>query len=358
MAGQIIYLLVGLGLLVVGAQRLVLGASALALRAGLTPLVVGLTVVAYGTSAPEMAVSVKAASTGQVDLAIGNIVGSNIFNVLFILGASALISPLIVSKQLIRLDVPIMIGVSLLMLLFAQNGRIEIWESTALLIGLISYTLFLIHLARKEITSSSLEEKKDADQARKRSLGSSVFWIALGLGLLVFGSRLLVDAAITIASHLGISEVVVGLTIVAAGTSLPEVATSIMATLKGERDIAVGNVVGSNIFNILAVGGVSGLMSGQGLPVSTGVLHFDIPVMTAVAVACLPIFFTGHLIARWEGFVFLGYYVAYTAFLVMTATNHPMIGTFTDAMIWFVLPLTLITLFVFVTRSLRKRAAA
>lgn len=358
MVVQIIYLLVGLGLLVIGAQRLVMGASTLALRAGLTPLVVGLTVVAYGTSAPEMAVSVKAASTGQVDLAIGNIVGSNIFNVLFILGASALISPLIVSKQLIRLDVPIMIGVSILMLLFAQNGQIEIWESALLLIGLCSYTWFLIRLARKETAGSSIEEKKDAEQAKKRSLGGSVFWIALGLGLLVFGSRLLVDAAITIAGQLGVSEVVVGLTIVAAGTSLPEVATSIMATLKGERDIAVGNVVGSNIFNILAVGGVSGLVSGTGLPVSTGVLHFDIPVMTAVALACLPIFFTGHLIARWEGFVFLGYYVAYTAYLVMTATNHPMIGTFTDAMVWFVIPLTLITLIVFATRSFRKRAIA
>ncbi len=348
---QGLYLFVGLALLVYGAHRLVLGASALAYRAGLTPLVVGLTIVAYGTSAPEMAVSVKAAWSGQVDLAMGNIVGSNIFNVLFILGVSALISPLIVSRQLIRLDVPIMIGVSALLYFFSLDGHLALWESAALLGGAIAYTVFLIRMARREATPESAEQKAEAKEAAGASGLASVASILVGLALLVFGSRLMVDAAVSIASALGVSSVVIGLTIVAAGTSLPEVATSVMAAIKGERDIAVGNVVGSNIFNILAVGGASGLVSLKGLPVPEGIVHFDMPVMVATAVACLPIFFTGHLIARWEGFVFLAYYVAYTAYLVMTATQHASLAVYQDAMLGFVIPLTIVTLIVVLVRA-------
>jgi len=350
---QLLQMFFGLGLLVYGAKRLVGGASTLALKAGLSPLVVGLTVVAFGTSAPEMAVSVKSAWLGQSDLAVGNIVGSNIFNVLLILGISAMISPLLVSKQLIRLDVPLMVAASALFLVFSLDGKIVFWEAGVLTAGIASYTWLLLRLAKRERQSLPSSE---ISEATKGGLGAALVAVLLGLVLLVVGSRFLVDSAVAIATALGVSEVVIGLTIVAAGTSLPEVATSIMATIKGERDIAVGNVVGSNIFNLLAVGGISGLVSSGGLLVTPEVVGFDLPVMLATAVACLPIFFTGHQIARWEGFVFLAYYLFYIGFLVMTATGHAALETFANAMTWFIIPLTVLTISVVFVRAFRKQA--
>lgn len=349
---QLLQMFLGLGLLVYGANRLVGGASTLALKAGLSPLIVGLTVVAFGTSAPEMAISVKTAWLGQSDLAVGNIVGSNIFNVLFILGISAMISPLIVSKQLIRLDVPLMIASSILFMIFSLDGRIAIWEAGVLAAGIAAYTGFLMRLAKREKQNL---ESSELSEAAKGGLGMATVWVVLGLVLLVVGSHFLVNSAVAIATALGVSQVVIGLTIVAAGTSLPEVATSIMATIKGERDIAVGNVVGSNIFNVLAVGGISGLVSGSGLTVSPEIVSFDLPVMIATAVACLPIFFTGYTIARWEGFVFFAYYVLYISFLVMTATQHAALETFANAMTWFIIPLTTLTILVVLARAFKKQ---
>ncbi|MGL4611437.1 MAG: sodium:calcium antiporter, partial [Trueperaceae bacterium] len=177
-----------------------------------------------------------------------------------------------------------------------------------------------------------------------------------GLVLLVIGSNWLVDGAIFIAQSLGVSELVIGLTIVAAGTSLPEVATSVIASIRGQRDIAVGNVVGSNIFNILAVLGLSSLVSPDGINVAASALAFDIPVMIAVALACLPIFFTGRIIARWEGAVFLAYYVIYTVYLIFAANQNPALTTLNSALIWFVLPLTIITVFVVTVGSLRTQS--
>lgn len=349
---QLLQMFLGLGLLVYGAKRLVGGASTLALKAGLSPLIVGLTVVAFGTSAPEMAVSVKSAWLGQSDLAVGNIVGSNIFNVLFILGLSAMISPLLVSKQLIRLDVPLMVAASLLFVLFSLDGKIVFWEAGVLTAGILSYTWFLMRLAKKEKQNL---ESTELSEAAKGGLGIASISVVLGLVLLVVGSRFLVDSAVAIATALGVSQVVIGLTIVAAGTSLPEVATSIMATIKGERDIAVGNVVGSNLFNLLGVAGISGLVSGNGLTVSPEVVGFDVPVMLATAVACLPIFFTGHKIARWEGFVFFAYYIFYIGFLVLTATQHTALETFANAMTWFIIPLTTLTILVVFVQSYKKQ---
>jgi cation:H+ antiporter len=241
------------------------GASKLALSFGISPLVVGLTVVAFGTSAPEMAVSVQAALSGQVDIALGNVVGSNIFNVLFILGLSALIIPLLVARQLIRQEVPIMIGASLLLFALAWDGGISAAIDAALMFGLLlAYTVFLIWQSRRE--SKALAAEGTAETASGKSSwdnhwGVQVLLIAAGLALLVLGADWLVTAAITFAKQLGVSELVIGLTIVAAGTSMPEVATSIVAALRGERDIAVGNVVGSNTFNILCVLGLSGMLA-------------------------------------------------------------------------------------------------
>jgi cation:H+ antiporter len=356
---QILFFVLGLGALILGAELLVRGASKLALSFGISPLVVGLTVVAFGTSSPEMAVSVQSAWSGQVDLALGNVVGSNIFNVLFILGVSALIVPLIVAQQLVRQEVPIMIGVSLLLLLLALDGGLSRLDGALLFGLLVAYTAFVIVQSRKENKAVEQEYAQEFGEATKSAWDShwaaQIGLIAAGLVLLVLGSNWLVEAAVTFAKYLGVSELVIGLTIVAAGTSLPEVATSILAAIRGERDIAVGNVVGSNTFNILGVLGVSGLVAPAALSVPPSMLAFDIPVMIAVALACLPIFFTGNLIARWEGALFLGFYVAYTAYLILAAQSHDALGTYGFVMSSVVLPLTALTLAVVAVREWRVR---
>jgi cation:H+ antiporter len=310
--------------------------------------VIGLTVVAFGTSSPEMAISVSSAWKGEADIAVGNVVGSNIFNVLFILGLSALITPLVVSKQLVKLDVPLMIGVSVLAFLLSMDGRIAFWEGAILFVGVIGYTILAIRMGKA--SGETGEAVEGADRT-----GMNLGLIAVGLVLLVLGSQWLVSAAITIATAMGVSELVIGLTIVAAGTSMPEVATSVTAAIRGQRDIAVGNVVGSNIFNILAVLGLTAMVAPGGLPVSQAALNFDYPVMMAVAVACLPIFFVGYTIQRWEGALFLGYYVAYTVYLVFAATEHDALPVFSQAMMWFVVPLTVITLLIVLARELKAR---
>lgn len=354
----IAFLILGLVVLVVGAEALVRGASRLAAMVGIPSLVIGLTIVAFGTSAPELAVSVSSSLSGQSDLALGNVVGSNIFNVLFILGLSAVIAPLVVAQQLVRLDVPIMIGVSVLLLLLALDGNIGRLEGALLFAGIIGYTVFQIVQGLREKNAAVKEEYEEefgppVVQNKARAWAVNLLLIAVGLVLLVLGARWLVNSAVTIAESLGVSQLIIGLTIVAAGTSLPEVATSVIATIRGERDIAVGNVVGSNIFNILSVLGLSTVVSSGGVMVAPEAIQFDIPVMIAVALACLPIFFTGNLIARWEGLLFLGYYGAYTAYLVLFATRSPTLEAFNTAMIWFVLPLTLVTLGVGLWRSRR-----
>ncbi len=346
-----LYLIAGLILLIVGAEVLVKGASRIAASVGISPLMVGLTVVAFGTSSPEMAVSVSSALKGQADLAVGNVVGSNIFNVLFILGLSALIAPLIVSRQLVRIDVPIMIGVSIIALLMALDGRIALWEGVLLFAGIIIYIVLLIRIGKSSEGTTSEGEQIEAS----KHWAIDILFIAIGLALLILGSRWLVSSAVEIAQSLGVSELIIGLTIIAAGTSMPEVATSLIAAIRGQRDIAVGNVVGSNIFNLLAVLGLTAIVAPGGVPVSDAAIYFDFPVMTAVALACLPIFFTGHLISRWEGAVFLGYYVAYTAYLIFDATGHDAQPAFGNIMLWFVIPLTVITLLIYVVRTLRNK---
>lgn len=340
-----ITLIAGLALLIYGADVLVKGASRIAAGFGVSPLIIGLTVVAFGTSAPEMAISVSSALKGEAEIAVGNVVGSNIFNVLFILGVSALITPLVVSKQLVKTDVPIMIGVSILAYLFSFDGSISFFEGVVLFAGILTYIAILVRIGRE-----SGEPGETVEQSKHWSV--DVALIVAGLGLLILGSRWLVSSAITIAEALGVSELVIGLTIVAAGTSLPEVATSIIAAMRGQRDIAVGNVVGSNIFNILAVLGLTAMVAPGALPVSAAAINFDFPVMLAVAAACLPIFFIGYTIQRWEGALFLGYYVAYTAYLILAATEHDALPAYSNAMMYFVVPLTVITLGIVLFREL------
>ena len=353
-----VYLIAGLVLLVAGAEVLVRGAAKLAAQFGIPPLIIGLTVVAFGTSAPETAVSVQSAFNGSGDLAIGNVIGSNIANVLLILGMTALIAPLIVSRQLIRLDVPIMIGASLLTFGLAWDGSLSRLDGALLFAGVLTYTGFLIYSARKDKGNDDDEFAKEfgLDEAPKPyAWVINLGLIIAGLVLLVAGSNFLVEGAVTLARALGISELVIGLTVVAIGTSLPELATSILAAIKGERDIAVGNIVGSNIFNLLCVLGLASLVSPAAISVSPNALAFDFPVMIAVAVACLPIFFTGYRINRWEGLLFLAYYVAYTLYLILSSTGRPFADVMGEAMLGYVLPLTAVTLVVIAARAWRKQ---
>ena len=345
----------GVMFLVIGASLLVRGASKLALSFGISPLVVGLTIVAFGTSAPEVAVSVGAALDGKTDIAVGNVVGSNIFNVLFILGVSALIVPLVVNVQLIRQEVPIMVGASLLLLALGLDGRISMLDGGFLMLLLVAYTVFLVVQSRRETQAANDYYARENQPAQAGAwdskLPAQLALIAAGLAALVFGSEWLVTASIAFAKALGVSDLVIGLTIVAAGTSMPEVATSITAAIKGERDIAVGNVVGSNTFNILGCLGIAGLVSGDsGLAMAPSLLSFDIWVMLAVALACLPVFLTGREIARWEGAVFLGFYAAYVAYLILAAQQHDALGAFSTAMLSFVIPMVVLALVVSVIR--------
>ncbi|WP_290886493.1 calcium/sodium antiporter [Arenimonas sp.] len=354
----LILFLAGLALLIFGADLLVRGASRLSLSLGIAPLVVGLTVVAFGTSAPELAVSVKGALDGQTDIALGNVVGSNILNVLLILGLSALLAPLVVDRQLIRQEVPILIGLSALVGWMAMDLRISFAEGGVLVALLVAYTLLLYFQGRSAPAEEMADELLPAAPGLMAKTPVQLLMVAIGLGMLVLGSQWLVDSATVFATALGVSELVIGLTIVSLGTSMPEVATSVVAALRGEREIAVGNVMGSNIFNLVCVLGISSMVSGTGLTVPPALLAFDLPVMIAVAVALLPVLFTGHRIARWEGGVFLGYYVAYTVYLVLYAQEHDALDEYSLVMRTVVIPLTVITLGVVAVRELRHRRRA
>jgi cation:H+ antiporter len=348
----------GLTLLIVGGELLVRGASQLAATMRISPLVIGLTVVAFGTSSPELAVSVQSALGGNADIALGNVVGSNIFNILFILGLSALIVPLRVSAQLIRLDVPVMVAASALVLIFALDGRIGRIDGVLLFGGLVTYTYWCITRGRRESDEVQAEFKREISQP-KAGLAATVVQLGLigsGLILLGVGTKGLVGGAVTVAIHLQVSQLIIGLTIVSVGTSLPEVVTSIMAAWRGERDIAVGNVVGSNLFNVLGVLGLSSIISPSGIGVSSTALYFDIPVMIAAAVACLPIFFTGNVIARWEGGLFFFYYLVYTTHLLLEAIRYESHRTVLEGMVVFVIPLTILTLLITVYRTARRQA--
>jgi len=350
-------LIAGLVILVGGAEILVKGATKIAAALGITPLVIGLTVVAFGTSSPELAVGIVSSVSGNPDIAVGNVIGSNIFNILFVLGLVSLVVPLIVQQQLIRLDVPVMIALSLLMLLFSIDGKIILLEGILLITMGLVYTVFVIQLSRREKSATILkeygEEYGEVNKPEKGKAWFSVLLVVVGLGMLVTGSDWMVEGAVHMARVFGVSDLVIGLTIVAAGTSLPEVATSLVAALRGERDIAVGNAVGSSIFNIVFILGITACI-GNGLDVAPRASHFDIPVMIAVSVSCLPIFFTGRRLDRWEGVLFLFYYFAYATYLVLASQKDESIDIFTKAMIWFTIPLTVLTLIIVTIREIAK----
>lgn len=343
-------LLGGLALLLGGGEVLVRGGSGLARGFGLSPLVVGLTVVSFATSAPELAVTLDAAVSGTPGLAVGNVVGSNIANVLLVLGLSALILPLAVRSSLVRRDVPVMLALSALLLVLALDGGVSRLDGLLLVVLLVGYVVWSVAGGRRAgpagpPAGDGEHDRRDAAGGR-RTAGAMLrdgALVAVGVAALVLGADWLVGAATEVAGALGLSDMVIGLTVVAVGTSLPELATSVIAAVRGERDMAVGNVVGSNIFNIGAVMGLSAAVAPGGVPVEPSAVRFDLPVMVAVALLLLPIVFTGFTVARWEAVVFVGYYGAYVAFLLLDATTHDALPAFSAVMLGFVVPLTVLT---------------
>lgn len=357
----LIFFVMGLIVLVVGAEVMVRGASRLAAAFGVSSLVIGLTVVAFGTSAPELAVSLQSALNGQADLALGNVIGSNIANILLILGIAALTAPLLVASQLVRFDVPLMIGASAMIYFMGLDGRLNRWDGLVLFLSVVAYTAWLLRQSRREGKTVQDEFEDAYEDGSESGWYASILNLGLiigGLFMLVVGAQWLVDSAVAMARWWGLSELIIGLTVVAMGTSLPEIATSVVAVIRGERDIAVGNAIGSNIFNLLSVLGITSLFAPDGINISAAVLAFDLPVMIAIAIACLPIFYTGNLVARWEGALFLGYYVVYLAYLVFGATNHDSLPLFSSVMALFVLPLTLLGISFSVWRDARNRRFA
>lgn len=353
MAATIFFFLAGLAVLILGADLLVRGASRLAAAFGVSPLVIGLTIVAAGTASPEIAVSLKAAINGQGSLTLGNVLGSNIFNILFILGITAIVAPIVIAEQLIRKDAPIMLGVSLLTLGLAFDGNLGWRDGGILLLGLVVYMVFALRQSTREsrdVQKEYADEFAEKQPRTTRNMLINILFIIVGLGLLVLGSNWLVDSAVVIAKALGVSELVIGLTIVAVGTSLPEVATSVIAALKGESDIAVGNAVGSNIFNLLGVLGLGALLAPGGISVAEQVLRLDFPVMVFVALVCLPVFYIDNRISRTEGGLLLGYYVLYVTYVLLQASNNsalPTVGLFVAIFA----PISFVALVVFAIRS-------
>jgi cation:H+ antiporter len=350
----LLYFLIGLAFLIIGAELLVRGASKIAGALGISPLIIGLTVVALGTSSPELAISISSSLSGQADVALGNVIGSNIFNVLFILGLSAIIIPLTVSQQLIRFDVPLLIVLSIAVLGLSIDLILSPIDGLILVIVLIGYITTLAWFSLRDRPSPTAKGEDQAPESHQKQMANG--WlhgilVIIGLAMLIFGSRWFVDSTVQFAGYLGVSELVISLTVVAAGTSMPEVVTSVIAAFRGERDIAVGNVVGSNIFNILAVLGITTVISPSGIAVSEAIIGFDLPLMIAVAIACLPIFFTKGTINRWEGALFLGYYLAYTIYLILNATQHDLLPLFSTTMLYFIMPLTMVTIVVVVIQE-------
>jgi cation:H+ antiporter len=361
---------VGVVALVVGAEWLVRGASHLATAVGISPLVVGLTVVSFGTSSPELAVNIQASYAGQADIAIGNIVGSNISNLLLVLGLSATLGPLLVARQLLRIDMPVFIGASFMMLLMALDGAISRLDGVLLFAGVISYITWLVWQSRREeAAKNAAEQEENNDEAAEAEemrtlpppfsrvpLLAKFTWlydlglIAVGGAMLVFGGHWIVEGAVAFATLFGLSELVIGLTIVAVGTSLPELATSAIASLRGQRDIAVGNAIGSNIFNILLVLGLASLVSPTGIEVSSFAISEDIPVMIAVAILCFPLLYTGQLIERWEGLLLFGYFILYTVYLVLRSLESPIFPVFMFGVLVVVL-ITFVLIFIQVVRA-------
>lgn len=346
---NLLQLLCGLVLLVAGAELLVRCAIRITANLKIRPLLIGLTVVALGSSAPQMTVSLQAALNDTADIAVGSVIGSNIFNILVTLGLSALIIPLRVSRQLVRLDIPLMILASALVFALTLNKELDRLDGVILLTGLVIYLGLLLRQSRH-----SGHHHVSPDQPRT-SWPYNILLMLSALVMLGVAGHLLLDAAVELATELGLSERIIGLTIIAISTSLPELATSLIAAFRGQREIAVGNVIGSNLFNLLGVLGITALVAPVPLSVSPNALAFDLPVMLGVAVLCLPVFYAGYRVTRLEGVLFLGLYLAYGLHVVSFTTGMPLAGKLEHLMLFYILPALLVFVLFTTLRAWRRQ---
>ncbi|WKG01740.1 calcium/sodium antiporter [Mycolicibacterium sp. HK-90] len=325
MAGSVGWFVVGLIALAIGAEVMVRGGAQVASRLGISPILIGLTVVSIGTSLPELAVGVTAANEGSGELAVGNIAGTNVVNILFILGLSALIRPLAIKQRTLRFDLPVMAGAAVLLWVLALNGVLSRADGVILVCGAIVYTVVLILMSRRE----SREVKAEYVQAyaglpdeEPKHVGKGVFrhiaMTVVGIAVVIVGAEWLVDGAVGIARGFGVSDALIGLTIVAIGTSAPELVTTIVSTVRGERDIAVGNLLGSSVYNILLILGITCLVPADGLALSQNLVWIDIPLMVAAGLVCIPVFISGRRVHRAEGAAMVAAYLGYLAFLLTT----------------------------------------
>jgi len=312
-------IILGSAMLFFGGDWLVQGAGFVAQRFGLSKLLIGLTVVAFGTSTPELAVSLYSSWHGLPDLAVGNVVGSNVINILLVLGLAAVISPIPVSKALFRFDLPVLMIVSILSYALCYDGSLDRLEGLLLFLSLLFYLWFAFQKGRAE---SSMEESAEPDEldellevASRQGMLFAMTKLIVGVLLLVIGSRLFIDSAVDIAHKLGVSELVIGMTMVALGTSLPEVATTVVAAFRGEKDIALGNIVGSNIFNLLGVLGLSAVVAPSDISINADAVRFEFPVMLSVTALCFPVFYWKYCVTRFRGVLFLGIYAIYVYWL-------------------------------------------
>ncbi|KQS68723.1 calcium/sodium antiporter [Modestobacter sp. Leaf380] len=343
-----VFLLVaGLVLLVAGGELLVRGASGLGRALGVSPLVVGATLVATATSAPELAVSVDATLSGSPGLAVGNAVGSNTVNILLVLAVAALIRPQSGARTLLRFDLPVALGLAVLLLVLGLDDELGRLDGALLVVGLVGYLALSVVRGRRADSGAATTE-----EAPRRPLRDGVS-VLVGVGLLVLGARWLVDSASEIAASLGLSDLVIGLTVVAIGTAMPEITTAVVAALKGDTQLAVGNVVGSNVANLGLVLGVPALLVPGGIAVDPAAVRFDVPVMIAATLALAVVLYTGSRVSRSEGAVLLAWFVAYTAYLVLDSADHDAVGPFSLVLLWFCLPVTVVGAAGFAVREAR-----
>ncbi len=315
MATDLLLLVLSIAVLVAGAEILVRGATRLALRIGISPFVVGLTVVGFGTSAPELAASIASARTGHAEIAVGNVIGSNIMNVALVLGLTAMIMPIPVSRTVVQREVGITIAASFVpYAALLDGGLIGRGLGAAMVAGLGLFLGWTFLESRRDPSLPvEVEEPETAPGQGVHRVMMDLLLVAVGIAMLVFGAGMLVDSASAIARALGVSELVIGLTVVAGGTSAPELATSLVAVWRGRSDLGVGNILGSCVFNVLGILGITALVAPVEVP--REVFLFDLPVMILTAVACLPIMFTGHRISRWEGVLLTAGFLTYTIML-------------------------------------------
>jgi cation:H+ antiporter len=345
----ILLFVLGLVGLITGAELCLKAVDHFGLKWGVSPLIMGLTVVAFATGAPELAISIKAAFSGSADLVLGNIIGSNIANILLILGITAIISPINITRRVIRIDVPIVITISVVVYLMSIDGGLSTVDGVILLMGFLAYSYFTY----VQIKNNSNEEEKEGETFQYHlspdELEKGTFFyikngglLLIGLALIVLGSNWIVDSAVIIARILGLSELVIGLTIISIGTSLPEVATSLSAARKGNADIAVANVMGSNLYNVLLTLALTLIIAPNVLEVSKDAITLDLPFMVLVSMACIPIFIAGFNLTRVDGALFLSYYVTYLTYLVLNAINSPIVSTMQGVILYAAIPLTIL----------------